>query len=372
MNILLKGFINKMQLFKIFKNRKVLITGHTGFKGSWLTLWLQSLGANIMGISNNIVTEPSHFEAIGLKKKIKNKIVDINNLKQVKKIIKQFRPSFIFHLAAQALVRKSYIDPIDTIKTNTIGTLNILESARYLKNDCNVILITSDKVYRNLEIQRGYNENDIMGGKDPYSASKAAAENIIYSYINSYFNKKNSHSVCIARAGNVIGGGDWSDDRIIPDCIKSWSKNKVAIVRNPNSTRPWQHVLEAVGGYLILASKLKKNKKLHSNAFNFGPSKKNNYKVIDLIKNIKKNWKNIRYKNLQSKKNLFESKLLKLNSQKAYKLIKWRSILNFNETTKLVSEWYKNYYFSKMSPKEISLGQIMFYQRLLRERLKLK
>jgi len=361
-----------MNILKIFNNKKVIITGHTGFKGSWLTLWLQNLGANIMGVSKDIVTTPSHFEVLKLNKKIINKMVDINDLKQIKKIINQFKPAFIFHLAAQALVRKSYADPVDTVKTNTIGTLNILEAARYLKNDCNVILITSDKVYKNLEINRGYNEKDILGGKDPYSGSKAAAENIIYSYINSYFNKKNKTSVCIARAGNVIGGGDWSKDRIVPDCIKSWSKKKVAIIRNPNSTRPWQHVLEAVGGYLILAATLKNNKKLHSHAFNFGPSKKNNYKVIELINSIKKNWKDIKYKKIKSKKNLFESKLLRLNSQKAFKIIKWRSILKFNETTKLVSDWYKNYYFSKLSPKEISLNQINMYQKLLEERLKIK
>ncbi len=362
-----------MKILKGFDKKKVLITGHTGFKGSWLSLWLHYLGADVMGISNGIITKPSHFEVLELKKKIKSKFVDINNLEQTKKIINKFKPSFIFHLAAQALVRKSYKDPVNTIRTNAIGTLNILESVRSLNNKCNVILITSDKVYKNLEIKRGYNEKDLMGGKDPYSGSKAAAENIIYSYMSSYFNNKNKkHLISVARAGNVIGGGDWSEDRIIPDCVKSWSKGKIANIRNPNSTRPWQHVLEAVGGYLILAAKLSQNKNLHNQAFNFGPSKNNNFKVIELINNIKKNWKNIKYKIVKSKKKLFESKLLQLDSQKSIKLIKWRSVLNFEETTKLVSDWYKNYYLRNISAKDISLQQIKAYENLLKERLKLK
>lgn len=363
-----------MKIFKIFKNKKVIVTGHTGFKGSWLTLWLLKSGANVMGISKNIVTNPSHFQSLDLKKKILHRQFDIQDLKKLEKSFKKFQPSFIFHLAAQSLVRKSYNLPIETINSNTIGTLNVLESLKQIKKNCTVVLITSDKVYRNRELNRGYKENDILGGHDPYSASKAAAECIIYSYIKSYYNKKNSNiSISVARAGNVIGGGDWSEDRIIPDCVKSWSKNKTAIIRNPNSTRPWQHVLEAVGGYLILASKLKNNKKLHGQVFNFGPKNNHNFKVKDLIIKMQNYWAGIKWnKTKKTKKNLFESKLLQLNSLKAKKLLNWNSILKFDETIELVASWYNNFYLERNLIKKKSLDQITFYEKRLRERLNIK
>ena len=203
----------------------------------------------------------------------------------LKKIFKKYRPDYVFHLAAQPLVKKSYIDPVYTWSTNTIGTLNVLESLRVINKKCIAIIITSDKSYKNLEINRGYKEDDILGGKDPYSASKASAELAIQSQIASYFPlKKTKVLIGIARAGNVIGGGDWSENRLIPDCIKSWSKNKKVLLRNPNSTRPWQHVLEATRGYLKLAQSLKKNKKLHGEAFNFGPNYTKNYKVLIVVK----------------------------------------------------------------------------------------
>ena len=340
-----------MDLKKTFQNKKVIVTGHTGFKGSWLTLWLTKLGANVLGISKNIPTKPSHFEAIKIKKKIKHREIDINNLAEIQKIFKNFQPSFVFHLAAQSLVSKSYENSLETFQTNSMGTLNILESLKMIKKKCVVIIITSDKVYKNIETNKGYRENDILGGKDPYSGSKAAAENIIHSYIHSYFKKSNSRILLsIARAGNVIGGGDWSQNRIVPDCMKSWSRSSPVIIRNPNSTRPWQHVLEAVGGYLILASKLNLNKKFHGHAFNFGPSNKNNFKVIDLIKKLSLYWYDddkIKIKIKKSNKVFFESKLLKLNSNKIKKFIKWKSVLNFEETSSLVSIWYKNFYKNK-------------------------
>ena len=361
-----------MNLEKTFKNKKVIVTGHTGFKGSWLTLWLTKLGANVLGISKNIPTKPSHFESIKLKKKIRHKIININNYDEISKIFKTYQPSFVFHLAAQSLVSKSYDNPIETFNTNAVGTLNILESLKQVKKKCVVVIITSDKVYKNLEITKGYKEDNILGGKDPYSGSKAAAENIINSYIHSYFDKaKSKIFLSIARAGNVIGGGDWSQDRIVPDCIKSWSKNKQVIIRNPNSTRPWQHVLKAVGGYLILAAKLNINKRLHAQAFNFGPSNKNNYKVIELINKLSFFWNdNSKIKIKKIKESFFESKLLKLNSNKINKFTKWRSVLNFNETSSLVAIWYKNYYRNKNRIKKTSLDQIQFYENCLKKRIK--
>ena len=258
---------------KFFKNKTVIVTGHTGFKGSWLTLILIHLGAKVIGISNNIPTKPSFFQSLKLNKKIKDLRADIRDLTKVKKILKKYQPDYIFHLAAQSLVKRSFREPSNTFTTNIVGTLNILESLRSLKKKCVSVIITSDKSYKNFEIQRGYIEDDILGGEDPYSASKGSAELVIQSYCKSFFNKDKKR-IGVARAGNVIGGGDWSKDRLVPDCVKSWSKNKKAILRNPSSTRPWQHVLEAVFGYLTLSIKLKKNIKLHGEAFNFGPNNK--------------------------------------------------------------------------------------------------
>jgi CDP-glucose 4,6-dehydratase len=241
---------------------------------------------------------------------------------------------------------------------------------RELKKECVAILITSDKSYKNLEIKRGYKENDLLGGKDPYSASKASAEFAIQSYISSYFStKKNKVKIGIARAGNVIGGGDWSSNRLIPDCVKSWSKNKKVIIRNPKSTRPWQHVLEAIYGYLILAINLKKNNKLHGEVFNFGPNNKKNYNVIDLVKQMKNHWKKVTWRDIKKNKNsFFESNLLKLNSNKAKNKLKWKCILNFNETINMVAQWYKNYYFYPMKIQKISFNQIKEYEKLLKKR----
>ena len=256
-----------MKLFNnIYKDKRVLVTGHTGFKGSWLTLWLNLLGAKVCGFSNNEITTPSLFHILKLKKKVNNNIGDIANFDDISKTIKKFQPEIIFHLAAQSLVKESYLKPIKTFKTNSLGTLNLLKASEQSKKLKAIVLITSDKVYKNIEIQRGYKENDLIMGKDPYSASKSCAEVIANMYINSFLSKK--VKICITRAGNVIGGGDWSKDRIIPDLFKTWSKNKCLNIRNPNSTRPWQFVLEPLGAYLYLGSLLlKKNDSINLNSF---------------------------------------------------------------------------------------------------------
>jgi len=364
--------MKKRNLFQsTFKNKKIIITGHTGFKGSWLSLWLKILGAKVIGLSLDAPSNPSHFNAIKLKSKIIHKKIDIRNLKHLKKTFTKYQPDFVFHLAAQSLVKKSYSQPLYTWETNTIGTLNILESLKNLKKKCVAILITSDKSYKNLELKRGYVEDDILGGKDPYSASKASAEIGIQSYINSYFPlKKTKVFIAIARAGNVIGGGDWSEDRLIPDCIKSWSKNKKVLIRNPKSTRPWQHVLEAIAGYLLLSQKLIKNKKIHGEAFNFGPNNSKNYNVISLVEIMKIYWKKISWKIIKKKKSkdFHESSLLKINSNKAKKILKWKCILSFNETVNMISEWYMNYYYKKKNNYEVSLEQIKKYEKLLKIR----
>jgi CDP-glucose 4,6-dehydratase len=358
-------------LIKNFRNKKVLITGHTGFKGSWLAMWLNILGARVAGISNSFPSSPNHYKLLNLNKKIVSKNLDIRNLKILKKFIKKYQPDFVFHLAAQAIVKAAYENPIQTWSTNTIGTVNILESLRQLKKKCVAIIVTSDKCYENLEIKRGYHENDRLGGKDPYSASKASADIAIRSYISSFFSHKNNNVIiATARAGNVIGGGDWSPNRLIPDCIRSWSKKKKVLIRSPNSTRPWQHVLEAIYGYITLAINLNKNKNLHGQAFNFGPAKNQNYKVISVIKLMKRYWKNVSGKLYKNNNKIFkESSLLKLNSQKAKKNLKWRSVLTFKENISLVTNWYKNFYLNSKQAYKLTSDQIEIYQKILNKRV---
>lgn len=359
---------NKKILKKIFKNKKVLITGHTGFKGSWLTLCLKYLGANVLGVSKNIPTSPSNFITSKINKVIKSKFLDIKDIDNIKNIINKFKPDFIFHLAAQSLVGTSYEKPLVTWNSNLMGTVNILETLKEFKKRVTVVIITSDKSYKNVEKKSGYKETDLLGGDDPYSASKSAAEIAINSYYNSFLKKKKNIKLGIARAGNVIGGGDWSKNRIIPDCVRSWSKKKRAQIRNPNSTRPWQHVLEAVWGYIFFALKLKLNNKLNGQAFNFGPKSKKNYKVSELLKVMKKHWSDVYYLHPRKRKKFNESQLLKLNCAKAKKLLKWQSVLNFNEIAKLTADWYYSYYFKNKSTQSISMDQIKNFEKIFNQR----
>ena len=353
---------------KFFKNKTVIITGHTGFKGSWLTLLLIHLGAKVIGISNEIPSIPSCYKILQIKKKIRDLKIDIRNLNKVKNAFKLYKPDYVFHLAAQSLVKKSFNKPFYTFSTNFVGTLNILESLRNIKNQCVSVIITSDKSYKNFEIDRGYKENDILGGDDPYSASKGSAELVIQSYCKSFFQKGNK-KIGIARAGNVIGGGDWSEDRLIPDCIKSWSRKKRVILRNPKSTRPWQHVFEAIFGYLILAIKLKKNSQLHGEAFNFGPNNKDNKSVLDVVLEMKKSWKAVTWSVKKQKKKLRESKLLKLNSNKAKVKLNWKTTLNFKESIKITIDWYRNFYERKENNFIFSINQILDYEKKMRNKL---
>ena len=297
-------------LVKIFRNKKVLITGHTGFKGSWLSLWLNISGAKVYGISNNYKSTETNIKNFRLKKNVKNFNIDIRNFVKLNKIITKIKPDFIFHFAAQSLVGKSFKNPVYNFETNFNGTLNLLEVLRLSKFKCISIIITSDKSYKNLEIKRGYTENDILGGDDPYSASKASAEFVINSYFKSFLKNKKNLRIAICRAGNVIGGGDWSNDRLIPDIMRSIFNNKKVKLRNQSSTRPWQHVLDVLNGYLILASKLKKNNTLNGQSFNFGPPIKSNYTVLAIVREMKKNWNLLEW--VFSNRTYHESTLLKL------------------------------------------------------------
>ena len=327
---------------KYFSNKKVLITGHTGFKGSWLSLWMENMGAKVLGISIKNPKIYSSYESFGLKKKIISKNIDIRNFKEIKKEILKFEPNFIFHLAAEAIVKRAFKNPKYAWETNTLGTINILEVLKTYKKKITVIIVTSDKVYKNQEVNKGYKENDILGGLDPYSASKASADLATQSYIDSFLKSKQNIKIAIARAGNVIGGGDWSEGRLVPDCIKNWSNGKIVKLRNPESTRPWQHVLDVLYGYILLSINLNKKKKINGKIFNFGPKVDWKNKVINIVKIMKLYWPSAKWK---IEKNFFfkESKLLHLNSSKAKKELKWHCFLNLDETIKFTISWNKTF-----------------------------
>jgi CDP-glucose 4,6-dehydratase len=357
-----------MKFKNVFKNKKVLITGHTGFKGSWLSIWLNSLGANVIGVSKDIPTNPSHFKAAQVSKQINHNILDICDASKIRELVLDVKPDFIFHLAAQALVRHSYEKPLETINTNALGTANLLDALRQLENSAVAVMITSDKVYDNVEWVWGYRESDRLGGKDPYSASKGMAELAIRTFIESYFRNPNSHiKIGIARAGNVIGGGDWAKDRIVPDCMEAWSCNRIVKIRNPNATRPWQHVLEPLSGYLTLAMTLLKDNKINGEAYNFGPPAHQNYAVSELIIEMSKHWSHIRWNDIltiQKNQDFNEAGLLKLNCDKALSDLKWLPSLNFDETVKMTVNWYKNFYENPdVSVLNLSRNQINEYAK---------
>ena len=333
-----------------YKGRRVLVTGHTGFKGSWLCAWLLDLGATVAGFSTNIPTKPSHFEVLRLTDRIEHFEGDVRNKGSLQKAIDKFCPEIVFHLAAQSLVRKSYEDPALTFETNSTGTLNLLECLRNQPSIKAAVLITSDKCYENVEWLWGYRENDRLGGKDPYSASKACAELISRVYMESFF-KKNGPNIATARAGNVIGGGDWASGRIVPDCIRAWLEKKPIITRNPKATRPWQHVLEPLSGYLTLGQKLFSGNSICKNqSFNFGPQEKINQSVGDLITEMTQYWPGAESKVQQDiDPSKSESTLLKLNCEKSSQFLQWRAVLDFSETVRMTGEWYQAFYNEKQT-----------------------
>ena len=359
-------------MFKsIFNNKKVLVTGHTGFKGSWLCIWLDHLGANVVGISDDVVSDPSNYSASSVFDFIKDCRLDIRDTEKISSLIKDIQPDFVFHLAAQALVRPSYENPIETMTTNAIGTANVLDALRDLDKKVVAVMITSDKVYDNVEWVWGYRETDRLGGKDPYSASKGMAELAIRSYVESYFDSPSSNvRVGITRAGNVIGGGDWAVDRIVPDCMNAWSNNKKVEIRNPNATRPWQHVLEPLSGYIALATELSTSNIRHGDAYNFGPSSDQSYSVRDLINEMSKYWDQVKWNDVSNKEAYaYESELLKLNCDKAFIDINWHSTLKFEETIKMTVEWYKHYYKNtEKSMYDYTIDQINQYVKLAKLR----
>lgn len=355
-----------IDLFKgFFKGKNVLITGHTGFKGSWLSLWLVELGANVIGYALQPENQTDNYMLCGLDKDVKSIIADIRSKDDLKSVFKKHNPEIVFHLAAQPIVSEGYRDIYNTYDINIMGTLNVLEKIKETESVKLGIMITSDKCYKNKEWVYGYRENDELGGDDPYSSSKACAELLVASYRKSYLDsqdfEKHNKLILTARSGNVIGGGDWSENRIIPDCIRALEQKEKIIIRNPNAIRPWQHVLEPISGYLKLASKsIELHPTLYADAWNFGPDFSNIVPVETLVKKVMKNWGNGDYQiNSPSKEKMHETSILNLDSTRSKNYLKWKPVWDIDATIVQTIEWYKNYHSKNV--RKMSLKQIETY-----------
>jgi len=332
-----------MKIFgNVYEGRRVLLTGHTGFKGSWLALWLQELGAEVIGLSLAPKTTPSHWDLLGLDfEEYRN---DVRDKDAVAKVVQKSAPEVVFHLAAQPLVSHSYDDPIETWSTNVMGTAILLEGCRTQPSVKAIIVVTTDKCYENREWEWGYRETDRLGGHDPYSASKASAEMVVASYRSAFFSQPGAPLIASARAGNVIGGGDWSQDRLIPDLMRAISTGSTLEVRSPNATRPWQHVLEALSGYLCLGQKLLEGKKEFAQAWNFGPESDGNRTVVEVLSvlsRLKALWPALNWTVEDSPLNPHESNLLHLDSAKARQRLGWQPVWSFDEGLQATAKWYR-------------------------------
>jgi CDP-glucose 4,6-dehydratase len=331
----------------LLRRKNILITGNTGFMGSWLSAWLLSLDANVTGYALDPPTDPSMFDVIGLNSRMTWERGDINDLEHLKDAMQRSKAELVFHLAAQPLVRRSYSEPILTFDTNVVGTAKVLESVRTVSTVKACVCVTSDKCYENREWVHGYRESDPMGGKDPYSASKGAAELTIASYRDSFFNIRDNSNrrvgVASARAGNIIGGGDWAEDRIVPDCIRALSAGKPIQIRNPAAVRPWQHVLEPLAGYLILASRLLTDPEHHSSGWNFGPRAEDHVPVVQLANLILTQWGEGRLDIMSTANQLHEAGTLRLDCTKAQTGLGWFPVLHLNESVRMTVEWYKEF-----------------------------
>ncbi len=353
-----------------FKNKKILVLGHTGFKGSWLVAWLKKLGGDLAGFSIDVPTSPSHFELANMSQDLKEYRGNVENIEELSSCVHDFQPEVIFHLAANAIVSDCIENPINAFKTNLLGTVNVLEVIRTSSSVKAAVIVTSDKCYENVEWNYGYRESDQLGGKDPYSASKACAEIAFSSYYRTYLQSLSRVKIATARAGNVIGGGDWAKDRIVPDCIKAWVENKSVKIRSPHSTRPWQLVLEPLSGYLHLASELiEKNENASGESYNFGPPSDVNKSVQLLIEEMMLLWKGKKLDietghKIQTK----EASLLKLCCDKALADLAWRPVLSFNETVEMTSSWYLNWNNKNIDIKEFTYSQIARYEQLATQR----
>lgn len=331
----------------VYSQKKVLITGHNGFKGSWLAYWLDKMGAIVYGYALEPNTQPNHFELSGLK--IRTLHADIIDQNALSSFLKEIKPDIVFHLAAQALVRESYSNPSYTFEVNVMGVVNLLEIARQIPEIKAIVNVTSDKCYLNREWEWGYRENDSLGGYDPYSASKACSEIVNSAYRNSFFNPANygtKHNLLLAsaRAGNVIGGGDWAADRLIPDMVRAASSATTVEIRNPLSTRPWQHVLEPLSGYLTLGMQLLNGDKIFASEWNFGPSSDSNISVQEIAAAGEVHWNKIKVSYSQNKSDWHEAHLLMLDCSRAHKIMNWKPVWGIDKTIKMTIDWYRDYY----------------------------
>ncbi len=342
----------------VFEGKTVLVTGHTGFKGSWLSIWLEELGANVIGYALAPYTERDIFMVAGVDRKLKNNIGDIRDFDKLKEIFSKYQPEIVFHLAAQSLVRLSYEQPKLTYETNIGGTVNLFECCRACDSVKVIVNVTSDKCYENKEWIWGYRENDPVGGYDPYSSSKACSEIITATYRKSFFNVNNK-SLASVRAGNVIGGGDWREDRLVPDCIRALKKGKPIGIRSPLSVRPWQHVLEPLSGYLLLASRMYEDGERYSGAWNFGPCNGSIITVEEMVNRLIGYWGSGQFKDLskQSSQKPHEASLLTLDISKAINLLNWEPVLNVSEAIEYAVNWYKASHVNY----EFCVGQIRDY-----------
>lgn len=338
-----------------WKGKRVYLTGHTGFKGSWLSLWLSEMGAVVKGYALSPPSTPNLFEVARISEKIESEIGDIRNFDKLKASMVQFNPDLLIHMAAQPLVRLSYKEPIETFDTNVMGTVKVLQAARNCSNLKSVISVTTDKCYENKEWEWGYRENEPMGGHDPYSSSKGCAELVTSAYRRSFLNEQGI-GLASARAGNVIGGGDWADDRLIPDILRAFEKNRPVVIRNPLSTRPWQHVMEPLSGYLTLAEALYNNPSKYAEAWNFGPSDEDAKPVGWILNNMTEKWKGASWE-LDSQSNPHEAEYLKLDISKAKMRLNWQPSWNLETTLDNIVNWHKNW-LNKADMQNITISEI--------------
>lgn len=333
---------------EIYRNKKVLVTGHTGFKGSWLAIWLKELGADVIGYSLDPPGDPNNFQAARLEEKVTHVHGDILDSDYLMTTFQKYQPEFVFHLAAQPLVRLSYEEPKRTFDTNVGGTVNVFEAVRKTGSVKVLVNITSDKCYENREWIWGYRENDPMGGHDPYSASKGCAELVFGAYLKSFFSPNALKGRCIGaasvRAGNVIGGGDWGKDRLVPDCIRALSNGRAIEIRNPRAVRPWQHVLEPLGGYLKLGAALLRDPEEYSGAWNFGPDDASHLTVAEMADRLIQYWGGGSWKDLSDPHALHEATLLKLNCDKAHARLHWYGVFRIDKCLQMTASWYKSFY----------------------------
>ena len=360
---LLDDDLNIMKIFQnIYQNKTVLITGHTGFQGSWLTLWLQLLGAKIIGYSIDVPTNPSMFELLNLKKEITHIQGDIKDLNRLESVMQEHKPELVFHFAAQPLVKLSYEKPVDTFHTNVLGTVNILESVRNSTNTKSCIIMTSDKCYETPSDGHPCIEDDKMGGSDPYSASKGGAEIVVSSYRRSFFKENDGCGIVSTRVGNVIGGGDWAKDRLIPDCIRALTDKKPIVIRNPESIRPWQHVLEPLSAILWLSAKMNDKSKSYSGGWNFGPDlQSKDISVKEVVTQILNEWDGDEFKFKHIESSLHETRELRLDSTKAFDVLKWNTILSAKDAISKTVSWYKEFNVNQNNLEMFTVKQIENY-----------